>query len=91
MSFGDYARGASGVLDDVAGLQLPAAARLDAVVDAHQTLGDHRLGVGSAVDQIRQLEELTESDRRAAGQIDHYILNTVSHGNQANDSALMAD
>ncbi len=54
---------AAGEHHDIAGAQLPAPAVFDRTVDAHQTVGDHRLGVGAGIDQAGELEELTEPDR----------------------------
>ena len=50
----------------VAGHELATAAGLDRPVDGDQPLDHQLLGVGAGVDQVGQLEELTEPDRLVA-------------------------
>ena len=56
----------SGHADDVTTVQLAAPPGLDLAVDLHLTRLDERLGVGTGVHQVGQLEELTEPDHLVA-------------------------
>ena len=52
--------------DHVAEDELAAAAGLDLAVDRHGAVRDQRLGLGPGLDQVRELQELTQADRLVA-------------------------
>ena len=53
-------------LDDVPRVQLPAAAQIDLTVHRHVAGRDQGLALAAGVGELRQLQELTESDHIAA-------------------------
>jgi hypothetical protein len=60
--------------NDVTGMQLPAAARLELPVDRHGLGREEGLDLGAAVDHPSELEELPEPDHLAAnGHVEHRL------------------
>jgi hypothetical protein len=62
--------------DHVAGVQLPAAADVDLAVDAHLAGRDAGLGLTTGLDEVAELEELTETDHIS---VDGYVAHGHHH------------
>jgi hypothetical protein len=77
---GDDARGLAGHRNGVAWAQLPASAGFDVVVHRDRARRELGLGIRTAVDQIGELHELSESDRLIPNRD---IPNRFRHGRQA--------
>ncbi|MDT4997984.1 MAG: polymerase, partial [Mycobacterium sp.] len=66
--------------DRVTVVQLAPSTGLDLAVDADLPVGDGHLGIGAGVDQIGELQELPEADRRVT---DRHVEGGLRHARQA--------